>query len=154
MFKKEIIIYSSRSKEETIAVLAANVEPWHKDSSLIPFEGSVTPEGRFNIKLGPATTGYRTRVSIIQIEGAVAEDDKGKVLVEVKFSFFENMQFFLYIIPFVLPLVSILLYTKNIGQPFPWFIPLIFIPVLLLSFYLTFRADVQKAEKELMFLLT
>lgn len=149
MFQKKIILHSTKTKEDMIALLAENIEPWHKDSSSLIFEGKVEPDGKFNFGPAPLRTSYKTRYSTLRITGCITDNNDGSSIVAVKFSTVSNMRIFLYAAPAFFVIIALLMYTQIVIVPTPWFLPLFFAPFFVLNSYISFRVDVLKAEKKL-----
>jgi hypothetical protein len=118
LLKKEVCIESTTSKEEVIALLNRNIESFHKDGSKIPFEGRISQEGVFAIRLAREFSGYNRGTEVLTINGSVNENVRGS---EVKIVFTVTTGI-LYLICFIIPamlLVTVLSYINiiNFGCP-------------------------------------
>ncbi|PZR16240.1 MAG: hypothetical protein DI539_17710 [Flavobacterium psychrophilum] len=150
LFRKEISLESAKSKEEVIDLLQKNIEPFHKDSSNLNFEGRITPDGEFKMNLATKVSIYRRRESFIIIKGYVTEAQTGKSLITVEFSVSTLMRTINYIAGILFALITVVLLMDLIHLPglFDiWFIPPVFYVFFMLNFYVTFHTDRKKAER-------
>ncbi|RWW99612.1 hypothetical protein [Flavobacterium cerinum] len=149
LFSKTVTIENNKSKEETITVFNQHIEPFHKDSSKLKFEGRISLEGKFNIKIADVVKMGRTAIYPIEISGSVFETVSGGSIIEFTISDSKTSLIFRCIsIPFFL-IISVILYTKvlKIEPPVPWFLPIFFMVMGLLIYYFLFHYESNKAIK-------
>ena len=148
LFKETVALESNKNREDVIALIDKNIEPFHKDSSSLIFEGRIHPEGVFNIKLADSGTQYRKRVSIVIIKGLVKEMQDGKSIVNIDFTITKIIQNIIYVAGVVAVVLTVLFYMGVLnlsGIVTFWFFPLLFYSIFSLNFYLTFQMDKKKA---------
>jgi len=156
LFKRVIKIECNKGKEEAIGIIDSNIEPFHKDSSKLQFEGRITPDGEFKINLADQGSMYRKRPSSLVIKGEVIENGAEKSVIDVEFTLSKMMTIILYGAGILYMLLAIALFMEYIqlpGLPNVWFVPLIFCVFFVFSFYLTFTIDKKKAIRVLQTIL-
>lgn len=149
LFSKTVTIENNKSKEDTIAVINKHIEPFHKDSSKLLFEGRISPEGKFNIKIADVVKMGRTTSSPVEISGSVFETVSGGSITELIFNEIKMFLIFRYTsIPLSL-ILGIVLYTDilKIGQSNVWFLPVFFGLLFSLICYISFHNESNKAIK-------
>ncbi len=145
LFKKEVTIKSDKSKEEVIAVIDRHIEPFHKDSSTLLFEGRISPEGVFKLNVAPYQIHYRTYSGVLDIKGYVKEDENGSV-TQIVFGLSKTMLFLIYsLVPILLLLTALLLSGIVQLEVNLWFMPLLFLAFFMVNFSITFRNERIKA---------
>lgn len=152
LFKRVIQIECNKGKEETIGIIDSNIEPYHKDSSKLKFEGRITPDGEFKINLADQGSVYRKRPSSMVIKGQIIENEHEKSVIDVEFTLSKMMTIILYGAGVVYMVLAILLFMEYIqlpGSPNVWFVPPIFCVLFVLNFYLRFTTDKKKATRAL-----
>lgn len=149
LFSKTVTIENNKSKEDTIALINKHIEPFHKDSSKLLFEGRISPEGKFHIKIADVVKMGRTAISPIEISGSVLETISGGSITEIIFSEIKMFLIFRYISIPLFIILGIVLYTDilKIGQSDVWFLPVFFGLLFLPIYYVGFHNESNKAIK-------
>lgn len=149
LFSKIITVENNKTKEETITVFNQHIEPFHKDSSKLWFEGRISPEGKFNIKIADVVKMGRTGIYPLEISGSVFETVSGGSIVEFTINDSKTSLIFRCISVAFCLIISVILYTKvlKIEPPIPWFLPIFFIVMGLLLNYFSFRYESNKTIK-------
>lgn len=151
LFSKTVTIENNKSKEETITVFNQHIEPFHKDSSKLWFEGRISPEGKFKIKNAIDYIPFKKSYIIpVEMSGSVFETVSGGSIIVFTVSDSKISLIFRCItIPFFL-IISVILYTEvlKIEPPIiPWFLPIFFIVMGLLINYFSFHYESNKVIK-------
>lgn len=150
LFKKTVLLQSSKSMEEVIALIDSCIEPYHKDGSVLMFEGRISSEGDFDFNVAPSGTAYRSYSGIVSIKGNVKECEKGGSVTEVVFIISKISRVIMYFAIIVMVLFTVLLFTDIITQfKGPYYLPLIFLIFLMINFKITFQNQVNKALNNL-----
>lgn len=147
LFKKEVCFESIKAKEEVTALLQKNIEPFHKDGSKLPFEGRISQEGVFAIRLSREFTGYSRAAEMLKINGFVCQNESVGSEVKITFSIATEI---LYLIGFIIPvmlIVAFLSYMGFIDLKMPWYLFLFGVVFFLFAFVITFYNDRVTAMK-------
>lgn len=141
LLEKTITLNSFRSRQEIINNLKNNIEPWHKDSSKLRYEGYVNDDGTFKAKPCPDSP-YNTRNEKPEFYGVIETTPTG-CLVHLTF-YTSQAVILLLIIQILLFIIGILVWFKIISIGFPWYGPIIF--SVLSMFFTYFSIDGERNQ--------
>jgi hypothetical protein len=147
MFKKNFTIHSSKSKEEAIAVLAANVEPWRRDSSSIPFEGAIDTKGSFKFQLALQPDWYRQPSQWIYIIGAVEQEGAGSA-INFKIVMLPNWALLIIMLLCLVGITTLLMFVEGSN-----YIPLIFFCLWCITILIGFYKDFRQVSSRIVMIL-
>lgn len=152
-----VILKTDKSKTEVISILKANIEPWHKDGSVIPLEGTIDDDGNFNLKKAHNEAIRKEEDAGLRFIGSVSEENS-QTLVLIKLKI-EPLVFALYVIILcvgIIMAVCIYNYEPAKGaKQYPGFVPLLFFAIFpLVKYYYTHQKVKNNTLKLLQILLS